>query len=172
MFQSGRPVLASMRDQMRIQRAHVERVAQHRDAAIVRAAADVGIRARRVAVKPEQPAGLGIDRHHVVGPLGDIHDAIDDQRVGFPGAEHLVLHHPFLFEISDIRGRDLIQRAEALAVIAAVVGEPVLRLGGGAQDAIRGDLRRAGSVAAASAASSATLAHERFAHRYPLNEIR
>ena len=43
MFQSGLPFFASMRDQMRVERAHEQRVAEDRDAAVVRAAADARV---------------------------------------------------------------------------------------------------------------------------------
>ena len=102
MFQSGRPFFASMRDEMRVERAHEQRVAQHRDAAIVGAAADAGIGRRRVAVEPEHPAGLRIERDHVVRPLGHVHDAVDDERVRLPGPEHLILQHPLLLEVLDV----------------------------------------------------------------------
>ena len=80
---------------------------------------------RRVAIEPVQRAGLGVHRHHVVGPLRQVHHAVDDQRIRLPGAEHLVLHHPLRLEPRHVGRRDLVERAVALAGVGAVVGEPV-----------------------------------------------
>ena len=142
MFQSGLPFFASMRDEVRVERAHEQRVAEDRDAAVVGAAADARVGRRRVAVLPEHPAGPRVDGHDVVGPLGDVHDPVDDDRVRLPGAEDLVLQHPLRLEVRHVGRRDLRERAVALAGVRAVVGQPVLRLGRGLEDAIGGDLLR------------------------------
>ena len=73
-------------DQVRVERAHVQRVAQNRDAAIIRAAADRDFGIVVVVIDPEDAAGRGVERDHVVGPLGHVHDAVDHQRRRFPTA--------------------------------------------------------------------------------------
>ena len=51
-------VLRVDRDEVRVERAHEERVAEDRDAAVVGAAADARLGRRRVPIQPEDAAGL------------------------------------------------------------------------------------------------------------------
>ncbi len=129
------------RDQVPVERAGVDDVAKDRDAAVVGAAAHARVGRHGVAVLPEHAAGLRVHRQHVVRPLGDIHDPVHDERRGLPRAEHLIGQNPLELEILDVAGLDLRQQTVALTGIAARIGEPVLRLVRGAQQAIRGDLR-------------------------------
>ena len=57
---------------------------------------------------------LRIDRvhsHDVVWPLRDVHDPIDHDGIGLPGAESLVLKHPLEPELRDVLRGDLIEPA-------------------------------------------------------------
>ena len=144
------------RDQVRVERAHEQRVAVNREAAIVGAAADALVGRVVVAVLPEHAARLGVERQHVVGALRQIHDAVDDERRGLPRAEHLALQHPLLLEVADVLRRDLSQRRVALARIGAGVGQPVLRLVSGANDAFGRDRAARRAPAASSQRQNAT----------------
>ena len=77
---------------------------------LLRSAADARIGRDGVAVQPEHAAGLRVDRQHVVRPLRHVHDAVDDERRGLPGAEHLVRQDPLQLEVLDVRRVDLRQR--------------------------------------------------------------
>ena len=83
---------------------------------------------RGMTVDPERAAGLRVERHHVVRPLRDVHDAVDHQRRRLPCADDVALEHPFLLQVRDVRRRDLIEQGVALARVPAVVSEPVVRL--------------------------------------------
>ena len=125
------------RDEVRVERAHEQRVAEDREAAVVGAAADLDVRRDGVLVDPEDAAGLRVERDHVVRPLREVHDAVDDERRRLPRSEHLVLENPLQLEVLDVGRRDLRQRAVALAGVVAGVGQPVLRLVRGAQKPVR-----------------------------------
>ena len=127
-------------DEMCVERAHEEPVAEDGDAAVVGTAADQGLVAVGVAELPEHAAGDRVERHDVVGALRHVHDAVDDDRARLPGAEHLVLEHPLHLKIGDVRGRDLVEAAVALTRVGAVVVDPVVRLVGGLQEPLRSDL--------------------------------
>ena len=169
-----RPAVSRIdRDEMGVERAHEQRVAQYRDAAVVRAAADAGIGRRRVAVEPEYLPVFASSAITSFGRLGHVHDAVDDERVRFPGPEHLILQHPFLFEVLHIAGRDLIERAVAFAVVAATVGEPVC--GSAAARSIRSGVTCACAASAADnpkRANSESNVSQRDAHHCPFSERR
>ena len=100
MFQSGLPFLASMAIRWASSGRHEQRVAEDREAAIHGAAAGLGIRRGLVLVEPEDAAGAGIEGDHVVGRLGQIHDAVDHQRRGLELLQALGLEDPLLFQRS------------------------------------------------------------------------
>ena len=128
-------------NEMGVERAHVERVAENRQAAVVRAAADDQRRVQRVAVDPEDAAGLGVERDDVVQPLRQVHDAVDDQRCGLPVPGDRGLVHPFQLEVFGVCRRNLRERAVALTEVAAGVHQPVPGFLRGICEAIRTDLR-------------------------------
>ena len=133
-------------DEVRVERAHEQRVAMDCNAAIVRAAADALVGRVVVVVDPEHAARFRVEGEHVVRPLRHVHDAVDDERRGFPRAEHLALQHPLILEIAYVLRSDLTQRAVPVAGVTAAIGEPVLRLLSGAENpfrrhVLRGDIR-------------------------------
>ncbi len=142
--------------EVRVERAHEQRVAEDRDAAIDLAAADAKRRRQHVVIDPEHAAGLRIERHDVVGRLRQVHDAVDDERRGFERLQRLRLKHPLQLEVLRVGGRDLLQRAVALAHVGAGIGQPVLRLAGGLRKALGGDLgtRRPRRISSETAKSS------------------
>ena len=83
---------------------------------------------RGVAIGPERTAGRRVERDDVVQALGDVHDAVDDQRRGLPVAGDRRLVDPLELQVLDVGRRDLSQRAVARAGVVAGVGQPVLRL--------------------------------------------
>ncbi len=129
---------------MRVQRRQVQRVAEDRHAPIVGPAAHPLLGRDAVAVDPEHTSRLGVKRQDVIRALRDVHDPVDDNRRRLPGAGHLVLEHPLLLEILDVRRVDLAERGEALARVPARIGQTVLRFVRRAQQTIEGDLRTAG----------------------------
>ena len=118
-------------DEACVERAHEQRVAEDRQPAIVGAAAHLEVRRDGMLVDPEDPAGLRIHREDVVGPLGQVHDAVHDERRRLPRSEDLVLQHPLHLEVLHVARIDLAQRAVPLTRVGAGVGQPVVRLGGG-----------------------------------------
>jgi hypothetical protein len=113
---------------MGVERAHEQRVAVYREAAVVGAAADLEVRRADVLVDPEYPAGLCVERHDVVRSLGQIHDAVNHQRRRLPRTEDLGLQNPLHLEVLDVGRIDLLQQAVALTGVGAGVGQPVLRI--------------------------------------------
>ena len=63
------PVFASIATQVRVDRAHVERVAEDRQAAAHAAAARARLERRLVFERPERPAGDGVERDDLVDAL-------------------------------------------------------------------------------------------------------
>ena len=66
-------------DETCVERAHEQRVAKDRQPAIVGAAAHLEVRRDGMLVDPEDPPGSCIHRENVVGPLGQVHDAVHDE---------------------------------------------------------------------------------------------
>ena len=89
-------------NQMCVERGQKQRLAQHRQTPIVRSAARLVIGRRNVPVDPEDAPRFGIERDHVIGPLGHVHHAVDDKRGGLPVPEDLGLIDPLLLQILDV----------------------------------------------------------------------
>jgi hypothetical protein len=68
------------RDEVRVERAHEQRVAKNGDAAVVGAAADALVGGVRVPILPEDASGLRVEREHVIGALRHVHQAVGDDR--------------------------------------------------------------------------------------------
>src|SRR5690348_13467199 len=129
---------------MRVDRAHVERVAEDGEPAIVQAAAGTKrVRWHSILVDPEHAAGSGIERHDVVWRLHHIHDAVDDERRRLHALRRLRLEDPFQFQVSGIGRRDLIEQAVAPASIVPGERQPVLRFLLRTEEAFIGHLLRA-----------------------------
>ena len=125
---------------VRVKRAHEKRIAEDRQPAIHLAAAYRQALRQHIVINPEHASGFGVERDGVVGRLREIHDAVDDERRGLECLQRLRLKHPFQLEVLHVGGRNLLQRAVALAHVGAGIGEPVLRLGRGFGNAIRRNL--------------------------------
>ena len=97
-------------------------------------------------VDPEHPSGLRVEGDHVIRPLGEVHDAVDDERRHLPAAGDRGLVHPFHLEVLDVRRRDLRETAVPVAEVAAGVDQPVPRFLCGVEQTVGADL--AGSAVA------------------------
>ena len=128
-------------DEMRVECAHEQGVAQDRDAAVVGAAADLLAAGIPVLVDPENPSGFRVERHDIVGPLREVHDSVHHNGRRLPRARDLVLQNPLQLEILYVGRIDLLQQAVALARIAAGIAQPVLRFVARPQKAIERYLR-------------------------------
>ena len=113
------------RDHVHVRRAHVEPVAVQREAALEAAGDALG---QAAVVLPQQVAGAGVERlHAVVRALHEHHAVVHQRRrLGGSGRQRPA---PRDAQPRDVARRDLRERAEALRVVAAPPGEPVLRRG-------------------------------------------
>ena len=68
--------------ELRVERRHEQCVAENCHATIHASAARPGRPGRHVLEDPEDAPRLGVEGHHVVRRLGDVHDPVDDQRRG------------------------------------------------------------------------------------------
>src|SRR5215469_4425874 len=120
------------RDHIGVKLAEEQHPLAHRQPAVEPAAAhgrdglaDAG------PVLPDDPAGLGIEREHVVVAGYYVHDAVFDERRRFeriftaePGA--LKAGHPGPFELLDVACVDLLKGRVTLVGYIAAVSDPVL----------------------------------------------
>ena len=129
------------REQMRVDRAHEERVAKDSEPAIDAAAAGSRVRRGLMRVRPEHTARDRVEGDDIVGRLNGIENAIDDEGRRLEFFERARLPHPLQLQVPGVGRRDLRERAEALVEQRARVTEPVLGLPLGVQNAIERDLR-------------------------------
>jgi hypothetical protein len=127
--------------QVRVDRAHIQGVAQDRDAAIHAAAARASLGRGLVMVGPEHAARRRVQRDDVVRRLHGIENAVDDERRCLELLERARLPDPLQLELADRPRIDLIEPAVALVVDRARIAQPVLRLAPGGDDALERDLR-------------------------------
>ena len=138
------------RDEVRVERADVDRVVEHRDAAIHPRETDVLDLVRHVRRPgPDSLAGARIERRHRTRRFGEIHDPVDDERrrldqpvarVG--GRLHLV--GPDDPQVGHVLPVDLVERRIALRAIATGVGQPVVRILRRVQQSLEADLGKRG----------------------------
>ncbi len=110
-------------------------------------AAQRDVEGHGVLVPPDLGTGPGIQGPDPAVPAGQEHDPVDDDRGGLErvggrardDAARPGLEDPCRTDPLDVLGVDLVQRAVALPAVVAVVGEPVLRLRTGFQNAFVGD---------------------------------
>ena len=100
------------RDQVRVDRAHVKRVAEDRQAAADAAAAGPRLEHRLVLERPERPAGYRVERddliHALYGrPLQRVEHAVHGERRRLELLERLRLPHPLQLEVLHVGRRDL-----------------------------------------------------------------
>ena len=127
-------------DQSSIDGRHEQRVAQDRKTAIHSPAAWPCSLIGSMRVSPEQPPGRSIEGDDVVWSLNGIHDPVHDQWRSFELFERSGLEDPLHFQVFHILCGDLGKGAVSLAVVIAVMGQPVLRFLGGTKNAVVGNL--------------------------------
>ena len=116
-------------------------VAIHGEAPVDAPATRAHIGRETAPVAPEDATGFGIERGDIVRRLGDVHDAVDDERRGLDlRIPRLV--HPLQLEPMRVGRRDLVETAEAPTAIVPRIGEPTPRLVVGIEQPFVGDLSR------------------------------
>ena len=139
------------RDNMCIEGADINRIIEHRDTAIDLRETDVlGFRVHVGRPGPEHLAGCCIERRYRARRLGEIHDAVDDdrRRLDQPGTANgrgLHLVRPDHFQVCNIVLVDLLQRRITFRTIGARISQPVVRLIRGVDETFETDLRIRGS---------------------------
>ena len=126
------------RDDVGVERGAEDLAVIDGGAAVDDAAADDARRLRRIFDLgfPDLLAGLGVDRHRgAVG--GDVEHALVDQRLGFFAAIVVEAVVPHRNQVLDVILVDLLERAEALQVVAHAVVEDVVRVGGALRQLVR-----------------------------------
>ena len=117
------------RDEMRVDRRDVDRVAENCDAAIRREKADrEQVGRQRRGPSPDRLAGAHVEGRDRGRRLGDVHDAVDNDRRRLKNALTLQLVDPLNFQVLHILRVDLLQPRETLRGVVAAVGEPILRM--------------------------------------------
>ena len=93
------------RDQVRVDRAHEQRVAENREAAVDAAAARPRLERRACIRGPERPAGAASSATtSYAGGLHRVQHAVDDQRRRLEFLERLRLPHPLQLEVLTLAG--------------------------------------------------------------------
>ena len=128
------------REQMAVDGAHEERVAEDCKTAINAPAADACFGRRRIFVNPEDAARDGVDSHHVVWRLDRVKDAIHHERRGFEFLQRMGLEDPLQLQIFHIGRGNLIERAITLAHQGTRISKPVLRFLIGLENAVESNL--------------------------------
>ena len=80
---------------------------------------------QRVAVFPDQISALGIERVHDVVRLGEVHDAVTDERCSLLIAE-LLRPRPCELQMSDVARVDLVERTVSPTVVGAPPHQPIV----------------------------------------------
>ncbi len=130
------------RDQPPVDRADEHLALPHRDPAVDRVAAGMrafGADVLRV-VFPQQLAGIGLDRDHLRPGGREIHHPVDHDRGRFLPAVGVERDREGEAELADIAVVDVGQRAEALLVIGAAIGKPVVGIVLGGEQPLLVDL--------------------------------
>ena len=125
---------------MRVERAEENFVAEDGHAAIDMPAAGADVGGDLPLIHPDGASGAGVEGEGAIVLRGGVEDSVNDQRRGFELSGGGSLIDPLGGEAVDVLRVDLIQRAEALSGVVAGVGHPVLRLFGGVQETVGGDL--------------------------------
>ena len=115
--------------EVRVERVHVELVAEHGEAAVDASATDIHVVRQVAAIAPELAPGARVDRPRGVVWPGDVDDPVDDDRRGLELAELRGLERPAGCQLVDVRRADLRERAVALAAVVAAVVHPRLGVG-------------------------------------------
>src|SRR6185437_368164 len=120
------------RDELGVERRHIDLVVIDGDAAVVGAAAIGRDRTHLVLVFPDFLAGLGVERVDVVEGGRDIHHAIGDDRRSLHRIHDVGLENPGDVQAPDVARIDLAGGIEAVLPVIGVGLQEVLAVLGGA----------------------------------------
>ena len=129
---------------MRVERRHEQAIAEHGEAAVDRAAAELQVVGKVAAIAPDLrgPMRASIAHALLLKPVTystpSMHDAASSG--SFRAAPVWNVH--CAVEPVDVLGRDLRERAVALAVVGAGVGQPARRILQSVEQILRCDGRR------------------------------
>ena len=96
--------LAVQSQEASVERPLVEAITRHGQAAIQLSAAEVDSLRQPVLIPPEHAARPGVERGNIVVRLGQVHDAVDDQRRGLELVGRAGLKNPFQFKAHVLTG--------------------------------------------------------------------
>src|SRR5213593_964693 len=82
------------RDEVGVERAHEDPIAERREAAVLRTAAERQVLRQIPLVVPERTPGADVHGVRVIVRRREIHDAVDHERRGLVPAAHAGLEHP------------------------------------------------------------------------------
>ena len=125
------------RHQVRIERRHVQPIAQHTKAAIDRTATQNHLVRQFTPVSPDLAAGSRVDGPRVIVDAGDVQHTVDHNRGRLKGAKRTGLKRPLRCQLMDVGRRDLRQRTMPLTIVGAGVGEPLARVLESGSDVLR-----------------------------------
>ena len=139
------------RDHVGVQGGEEDLPVRHGDPAVHVAAAQRDIERDRMLVLPQRLPRRGVEAPEKAIPARDEHDAVHDERGGLERVRRRTrvkalaagLEHKRGGEALDVVLVDLVQQAEPLPVVGAVVGDPVMRFSfAGIEDALVRDVLR------------------------------
>ena len=122
------------RHQFRIERPHVERLAENGDTPVDLSTTDGQLRGKTMFIFPVAEPGPGVHGPDLVLRECQEHHAINDQRCGFKRRPHRELTDPLDLELVRVAVIDLVQLAKPLSVVLPRIGQPVPRIFRGSQD--------------------------------------
>ena len=131
-------------DHVHVERVHEQAISKYRQAAVHAPAAIECARRILMTVGPQDAAGERVERVNLVLRPGQVHDAVDDERRGLELLLVPSLEQPLDVEVLDVLRRDLIEAAEAPAIVAVRIGEPVSGLLIGLEQPFVGDRQTLG----------------------------
>ena len=111
-------------NQVRVQSRHEEAIAEHTEAAVDCAAAELQILGELATVAPDLTSRSSVDRPRVVVESSDIQHAVDHDRRGLKAAEGAGLKRPLRRQPVDVRRRDLGKRAVPLPGVITGIRQP------------------------------------------------
>ncbi len=139
------PGLGIERDDVSVERAEEDLVAEDGHAAIDVSAAGPNVAGNLALIHPDGASGAGVEGEGAIVLRGGVEDSVNDQRSGFELSGGGGLVNPLGDDVVRVGDIDLIERAEALSGVVAGVRHPVLRLFGGVEETVGGELGVGGS---------------------------
>ena len=92
-----------------------------------------------MGIRPELPAGAGVEREHMIEGDRHVHDAVDDDGRRLEALAHVELEDPGRPQIADIVAIDLRVGIVAGLLVIAVGVQEIVAAAGGAIEQVLGD---------------------------------